>query len=295
MSQERVAFFFFFPIVCTPSRARKMKGVPRLRALESALSLAIDDFESPQLSLEQYMTPAPLAARLLWTAAAEGHIRGASVLDLGCGTGMLSLGAAFLDAAAVLGVDACPRALAQAAAAATELAGSDNAEAAAASMRVDFVHARIADCGVGAARSAGAPLRFGAWDTAVLNPPFGCVHAGADIAFLVAALAAVRDDGGVVYSLHKSSTRSHVLRAARDAAGPGSTAEVVAEMRFDLPATYAHHTKVSVDVDVDVVRVVRGSAKLAASVAAPGVAAAERRSSASRSKSQRGPHILPSR
>lgn len=43
-----------------------------------------------------------------------------------------------------------------------------------------------------------------------------------------------------VYSLHKSSTRAHVKRVAEKELGAVS-AQVLAELRYDLPASYAFH------------------------------------------------------
>ena len=45
---------------------------------------------------------------------------------------------------------------------------------------------------------------------------------------------------GVVYSLHKSSTRAHIQRTAERELRAAS-AEVLAQLRFDLPASYAFH------------------------------------------------------
>lgn len=56
-----------------------------------------------------------------------------------------------------------------------------------------------------------------------------------------------------VYSLHKSSTRKHI---AKRAAEWGATMEVVAQLRYDLPATYKVHKKKSVDIEVDLLRFV---------------------------------------
>ena len=55
------------------------------------------------------------------------------------------------------------------------------------------------------------------------------------------------------YSFHKTSTRPHLLRMLREE--HGLRAEVVAEMRFDLPRTYRFHQRESVDVQVDLLRV----------------------------------------
>lgn len=45
---------------------------------------------------------------------------------------------------------------------------------------------------------------------------------------------------GSVYSLHKSSTRAHIQKVAqRELRAP--SAEVLAQLRYDLPASYAFH------------------------------------------------------
>jgi len=62
----------------------------------------------PKAALEQYSTPASVAADLLWTAYANGDVAGRSVLDLGCGSGILSIGAWALGASDVTGVDIDP-------------------------------------------------------------------------------------------------------------------------------------------------------------------------------------------
>ena len=49
----------------------------------------------------------------------------------------------------------------------------------------------------------------------------------------------------------QSSTRAHVLRKAE---GWGAQAEVLAQLRYDLPNTYKHHKKSSVDIEVDFIR-----------------------------------------
>jgi len=78
-----------------------------LRQLEMRLE-RLQGFERPTARLEQYQTPAPVAARLLHHAAMQGAIEGRRVCDLGCGTGILACGAALLGASAVTGVDIDP-------------------------------------------------------------------------------------------------------------------------------------------------------------------------------------------
>lgn len=57
-----------------------------------------------------------------------------------------------------------------------------------------------------------------------------------------------------VYSFHKTSTRSFVLKQVVEKMGYTS-ATVVAEMRFDIPRSYEFHKQDSVDVAVDLIRV----------------------------------------
>jgi len=197
----------------------------RLRHLESALT-QVQPFASPQVRLEQYPTPAPVAARVCLAAAEREDVEGQEVLDLGTGTGMLGLGCGLLGAAAVLGADVDPAALAAAAANAETLGE----------------HLDLLQCDV-ASLALGRGL-----DTAIMNPPFGTKHnKGADWMFVRQGMA----QANVVYSLHKSSTRRFLLRGA-EAEGWGG--EVLAELRFPIPDMYKFHKKKSVDVEVDLVR-----------------------------------------
>ena len=88
------------------------------------------------------------------------------------------------------------------------------------------------------------PLRA---DTVVMNPPFGTRKKGADMGFLRAALGVAKR---AVYSLHKTSTRAHIERHALVTLG-AARAEVLAELRYELPRVYAHHRQATVDIEVD--------------------------------------------
>jgi predicted RNA methylase len=82
-----------------------------------------------------------------------------------------------------------------------------------------------------------------------MNPPFGTKHNhGIDIKFLKASLDLATVS---VYSLHKTSTREYIFTKAADW---GVRAQVLAELRFDLPATYKFHKKQSIDIEVDFIR-----------------------------------------
>ena len=63
---------------------------------------------NPIASLEQYMTPATIAADVLFTAFAWGDIHEKIVVDLGCGTGIFAIGAYLMGAQQVIGYDIDP-------------------------------------------------------------------------------------------------------------------------------------------------------------------------------------------
>jgi len=79
-------------------------------ALAQQLAI-VAGFDDPNVDLEQYRTPPELAAHLIHTADLQGDIDGRTVIDLGCGTGMLALGAALRGPRTVVGLDIDPAAL----------------------------------------------------------------------------------------------------------------------------------------------------------------------------------------
>ena len=58
-----------------------------------------------------------------------------------------------------------------------------------------------------------------------------------------------------VYSLHKTSTREHIKKAALRGFNAIS-AEVLCELRYNLPRTYKLHKKKEIDIAVDLWRFV---------------------------------------
>jgi len=202
----------------------------KLKELESHLQ-QVDEFESPKILLEQYPTRPHIAACMLHTMEATfGDLEDRTVADLGCGCGVLSLGAVMMGAHFVHGFDIDQDALAVFQ---TNLEDfeMDN---------VDLVNIDVTDLG---------PDWKQRVDTVVMNPPFGTKHnKGLDMKFLQTGLELA---SRAVYSLHKTSTRDHVLSKAKEW---GAEGRVLAELRYDLPATYKHHKKASVDIQVDFIR-----------------------------------------
>jgi putative methylase len=201
----------------------------KLKQLEMTLQ-RLRGFSRPRAALEQYQTPAPLAARLLYHALMIGDIEGKRVCDLGCGTGILAIGAALLGAASVTGVDIDERALAMARENA-DLLGTD----------IAFLAADL--------RESGCRDRIGACDTVVMNPPFGAQKAHADRPFIDCAIAAA----GVTYSIFNAGSIPFVE------AYTAQKAEITEKVggAFPIKRTFAFHTRDVQEIEVEILRLKR--------------------------------------
>ena len=114
-------------------------------------------FEKPRAAWEQYQTPPSLAARLLYDAYMNGDIEGNVVTDLGCGTGILAIGAALFGALTVRAVDLDPAAI--------HITGEN---AILLGVNVELYRGRYL-----AGKPPSCAERIGPCDTVVMNPPFG--------------------------------------------------------------------------------------------------------------------------
>lgn len=201
----------------------------RRKQLELLLS-RVPLHPNPKVELEQYTTPATLAATLLWFA--QFHYRdleGKRVLDLGCGTGRLGIGAALLGAEYVVLLDVDLEALGVAKKAASSLGVASS---------VDFVNADASQ----------PPFRPGqVFDTVVQNPPFGVHHRGYDVLFITAACSLAK----VVYSLHKRSTEPFVRSKFNEL---GFASEAILRERICIPHMYSFHRKTIHCFDVTAIR-----------------------------------------
>jgi predicted RNA methylase len=180
---------------------------------------------NPQIRLEQYTIPAALAADILFLAAVVYQdIAGKTVVDLGTGTGRLAIGAACMGARQTTGVDIDPAAI--------EVA-RENSHAANAD--VDWIAGDI-----DAVR--------GKFETVIMNPPFGTKRRHLDKIFLRKAIQI----GRIIYSMHKSSTREHILRYLKRS---GCKVHAIHEYTLDVPRMFEHHRKLRHAVKVDFYRI----------------------------------------
>jgi len=185
----------------------------------------LEGFSRPSFQREQYSTPAAVAAEMLYLAAIRGDLEGCTVCDLGCGTGILSIGSSLMGARAV-GVETDPEALA---------AAKRNAERLGAT-----VHLLRADV-----RS----IELRHIDTVIMNPPFGAQKASeGDRAFLSRALRTA----GVVYSLHNRGSAGFI----RGFVKPAAIWEMY-RIPYPLKRCFDFHSKSVKTIDVELYRIVR--------------------------------------
>jgi len=195
--------------------------------VERALS-RLSSFDDPDPRLEQYPTPADLAAHLVHLADLHGDLE-RTVLDLGAGTGVLALGAA-VKGARVVGLERDPTALRVARENATRL---DPAR------EPDWL------CG----DVARLPLSPDRPVTVLANPPFGAQDdSTGDRPFLRAAAAVA----AVSYTVHNAGSREFV-----DAFVADNDGRVTHAFRadLDLDRQFPFHDSERETVETLVVRV----------------------------------------
>ena len=200
----------------------------QIRKHDLAITLQnIGSHPRPQVALEQYTTPADLAAEILFTACyVHDDIQSKRVLDLGTGTGRLAIGASILGARYVVGIDVDPASIAYASVARKSFRAD-----------VDFV--------LGEIETIRGPV-----ETVLMNPPFGTKKAHADLRFLDCALRL----GKVVYSIHKSSTRGFLKDWLRNR---GFNCERIIVTSIEIPYQFSFHRKPKRTVEVDAIRITK--------------------------------------
>lgn len=189
-------------------------------------------FPQPQPSLEQYITPAALAADVLFFAYQYHDIQEKSVVDLGCGTGIFAFGSSLLGAKNVIGIDKDSESITLAKKFAREH---------------DFdVTFQVQDI---------IESKFSA-DTVIMNPPFGAqkqnIHA--DQLFLQKAI----NHASVVYSLHLTKTIPYLETFIKNLDGCINDR---IELSFPIKAQFVFHKKRVEYIPVSCLRIIRPSAE----------------------------------
>ena len=198
---------------------------------------------TPQAYLEQYTISESVASTMLQIAAyVNSNITDQTILDLGCGTGRLALGASYLGAQNVVGVDVDKLAIKTAVENSLKVDLTDN---------VQWI---IGDINA----------VMGRFDTVLQNPPFGVQAREADRAFLAKAL----EVGNFVYSLHNHpQIDKKLIKQLRASSGflqvspspflerfiakHNGVVRAVYAMLMTIPRMFDFHTKLKHDFVVD--------------------------------------------
>lgn len=201
-----------------------MKKITKKKHLEMVIQ-KVPKHPNPKVDLEQYSTPAIIAADLLWNAYSLGDIADKKVMDLGCGTGIFAIASKLLGAASAIGVDIDKDS--------TDLASSYCGD-------VNFICSDICDL----------ENDFDV-DTIFQNPPFGSqknAKKGADLKFISKAIEL---SPKVLYSFHMASTEEFLISYFEK-----NDLEITHIFRynFPIPKIYEFHTRESANVEVIVIR-----------------------------------------
>lgn len=168
---------------------------------------------------------------MLFTATyVYDDVRDKLVADLGCGTGRLGIGAIMLGSIGLVGVDIDPTALSVAV---------ENARDAGVEDSCHWIAGEISSIHT-------------AFDTVIMNPPFGTRNRHLDVIFLSEAMRLA----GTVYSLHKSSTRRFMTDFIKRHGGDIST---LIQLEVDIPQMFSFHERAHRSVTVDLYRIVRSA------------------------------------
>ncbi|MBI1970310.1 methyltransferase [Candidatus Woesearchaeota archaeon] len=175
----------------------------------------LKQFEQPDHLTEQYPTDSEVASEVLWTAYYKGDIEGKSIADLGCGTGILGIGAMLLGAKKVFFVD------------------SDEA-----ALNVLRQNLEAIDVGVCTPVIQQKDIKefCEKTDTVIQNPPFGTRVKHADREFLLKAF----ETAPSIYTFHKTTSKEFISQIAAD---NQFKVENYLEFEFPIKASQLFHHK----------------------------------------------------
>ena len=201
------------------------------RDLEVILS-KLKSFEKPSLLLEQYPTPSNIAAEWVWGMAMKREVAGKTIVDAGCGPGIIGLGLLLLGARKIIFIDKDQEAL---------------------NLCQQNYNTLQQEYEIGAAEFIAHDFSLfdGEAEVVVQNPPFGTKQEHADKKFLEKAFSIAP----LVYSMHKWSTQKFVEAVCKD-----FSFRITEVWRYEFPikATFSFHEKPKQIIDVGLWRMEKG-------------------------------------
>lgn len=211
--------------------------VEDLRIKRKDLEMFLSNLEgipSPKLHLEQYPTPARVAANMLWNAGVDHNdIYEKNVLDLGCGTGTLTIGAAYLGASKAIGIDIDFE---------TIQIAKKNSEALDITEKCEWLCINVEDC------------ELKGIDTIIMNPPFGMrkESISRDRLFIEIALTLTN----IIYTIipYADKTRDFFKEHCKEL---GAEIDQIFQMDFEIKRQFEFHKKELHITFVDLYRIIK--------------------------------------
>ena len=172
-------------------------------------------FDNPDLYSEQYPMDSEIGAEMLWGAYFKGDIEGKTVADLGCGTGILGIGALLLGAKLVYFIDIDEKSL-QTAKENLKTIRQMEGQAVFINKDINGFSEKV--------------------NTVVQNPPFGTKKKHADRDFLLKAFEIAK----VIYSFHKTTSERFIQEISKD---NGFSITNYYKFNFPIKASHLFHKR----------------------------------------------------
>lgn len=186
----------------------------------------VPSFINPKPNLEQYLTPANIAADIIFIAHQFNDIDNKIVLDLGCGTGIFSIGAYITGAKKVIGVDIDKYCIEIA----KKYAKKNN-------YNISFQVKNVIDVKTKC-------------DTILMNPPFGAQKSNINIDRLF--IDKGFEIGSVIYSLHLTKTIPFIEKLIKQKGG-----NILFSKKYIFPIKWIFnfHKKKVVNYDITLLKI----------------------------------------
>jgi len=186
----------------------------------------VPTYEQPNPYIEQYMTQANIAADIIFTAYGFGDIQDKKVIDLGCGTGIFSFGAKYVNAKEVIGIDIDEESIKIA----KNYAEKNNED-------IQFIIKDVKDLDIKC-------------DTVIMNPPFGAQKSNrwADRRFIEKGFEIAK----VIYSLHLTKTLDFIEKMILALDGEISYYK---KYDFSIKHSFSFHSKKALKFDVTLLKI----------------------------------------
>ena len=173
----------------------------------------LDSIKNPKVSLEQYNTDSEIASQILWTAFLNNDVKNKVIADLGCGNGILGIGALIFGAKKVYFIDTDEESI--------SICKSNI-------KNLDLENFIIVKEDIKEFNKEG--------DVVIQNPPFGVKKEHADKRFIEKAFKVAKK----IYSIHKIESLNFIKSISKDYGF-----KLVSILKFTLPIkkTYSFHKK----------------------------------------------------